>query len=360
MSQGATPTRPRILRRAAKLALVVLLSGVLSSVALEVVYRLAWFDPYRGELREYNVATDLAGGDERPTVLCMGDSLTAGRRSWPALLRRARPGLRVINAGIPGSCVLQVNLVAERRFGDYRPAVFVYQLNVGNDLLNLRYPVSWSELSVTRNLYWSLSRRLQVPGYLNYKLGQLARTLEARDVGVGPPADLPAEPACEFDFARFDPIRYTPRERLYLQAEPRLIENQALLRPARRAEFQRLLAGLRELLAHCRPGACRAFVLVVPHAAQVDEAYQQTMLRLGARIDEPERLLAEPSPFVTALREDLERSGMNHVRLIDALSALRREEREGNRTYFLEDPHLTACGQQALATLLNGELQGVP
>ena len=58
----------------------------------------------------------------------------------------------MINAGIPGSSVLQANLVAPTRFSRFEPSVFVYQINVGNDLVNLRYPVSWGRLSLARLL----------------------------------------------------------------------------------------------------------------------------------------------------------------------------------------------------------------
>jgi hypothetical protein len=341
----------RAVRTAAKLALLPALCVVVSAVALESAYRLALFDPYRGELNAYNPPEVLEEERSRPTLLIFGDSETAGRGGYVDRVREARPDLRVINGGIPGSFVMQANLVAGQRFARFEPSLVLYQVNVGNDLLNARYPVSWGELSPVRNLYWTLAHRLRFLEYGNYKLGQLGRARQAAKLQpvVTPAVDEP----CRYDLDAFDPASYTERERRYIRAEPALFENQALLRPARQAAFERLVAGIGELLGRCEPPSCRPFLLVVPHASQIDEGYQRALARLGAEFREPERLLADESPFLEALGDRLHRPDL---RILDARPTLRQAAREGEHTYFLHDPHLNGCGQRRLAELVLASL----
>ena len=281
-----------ILRTASKLLLLVLVCAALSLLALETVYRMQPVDTYRGELREYNPAADMQGSDSRPTVLLMGDSLTAGTRSYPTLVRQVRPDLRVINAGIPGSCVLQANLIAPARFARFRPSVFVYQVNVGNDLVNLRYPIHWGRLPLVRNLYWTVAHRARSVEYMNYKLGQVVRSaryekavddLQAAGRSLADVTDT----GCQYEFDGFDPNSYTARIRLYLEAEPALYENQILVGATRQREYERLLDGLKQLFSLCEPPDCAPYLLVIPHASQVDPGYLHTMRLLGARFEHP-------------------------------------------------------------------------
>jgi hypothetical protein len=345
---------------AAKSLLLLAICGAVSLVALETVYRLQPVDTYRGELRLYNEREDLERSDSRPTVLLMGDSLTAGTRSYPAAVRRARPDWRVINAGIPGSCVIQANLVAPRRFRDFEPSVFVYQVNVGNDLINLRYPINWRAISPVRNLYWSLSRHARSLEYLNYKLGQLVGSSRYQRAvaelrATGRTLEEVVDSDCRFDFADFDPAIYTERIVRYFQAEPEVLENQIEVGPTRLNAYRRLLEGLRRLLVHCEEPDCTAFLLVVPHASQVHRGYYETMRQLGARFGGVPPTDVDSYPFLEGILEFLEENGLGHVRIVDALPELREVEHE-RRAFYLHDAHLNPCGQEALARLVLSEV----
>jgi hypothetical protein len=237
---------------------------------LEAAYRFAMFDPYGPELRAYNSVEDLATKIPARTVLVMGDSMTAGARSYPALMRGAIPDLRVINAGIPGSGILQANIVAAKRFREFDPDVFLYQITVGNDLLNLRYPIHWRKVSFARNVYWSVVHRLRLIEYLNYRSGQLAFSIRHREFLRDRAAGGPPEPrSCGYDPDEFDPLEYTKRIRIYFQADPGYLEDQVLVRASRERDFERLLDGLQRLLRHCDPESCRSFLLLVPDVRAV-------------------------------------------------------------------------------------------
>jgi hypothetical protein len=344
----------RILTKPAKAVPVCALGLLIVVLSIEVSYRTMLFDAYGTELAFYNSDEDLAEADGRETLLCMGDSLTAGLNSWPTGVREHSPNLRVINAGIPGSGILQANFVAPRRFRRFQPRIFVYQINVSNDLLNLRFPVNWSRLNPVRNAYWTVSRRLRSLEFLNYRAGQTAFAFRnrkwLRQVRASGLPELP----CEWDTGPFNAESVTPRLNIYLRAEPSLHQDQILATGRRADDYRRLLEGVRTLLDHCERPACEPHVLVVPHAIQVEPEYIDNMRSIGAEIRDRDAIEADDYPFLTGLRDALGPAGVN---VIDPLPALRRSVQSGEHVYYRHDPHLNACGQQVLADVVLGELR---
>ena len=77
-----------------------------------------------------------------------------------------------------------------------------------------------------------------------------------------------------------------------------------------------------------------------------------TLRTLGAHFPDATALAADDSPFLAGIRDFVEAEGLGHVQVLDALPALRRVEREGRRAFYLHDPHLNECGQDALARLV--------
>ncbi len=351
--------KPRVVRTTlVRLGLATAAVAIAVPPLFELAYRLQVVDTYAAELRAYNSPELLESGDGRPTLLAMGDSLTAGDRSYPARLRGRLPDWRVINAGIPATNALQANLVARKRFARFAPDVLVYQVNVSNDLMNLRFPVNWSELSPARNLYWTLSRRLRGLEYLNYRAAQFAFARRARRQGSGGAPLAPIDPVadCVQDGAAFEPAGYTARERLYLRAEPYLIENQVRLRGGREADFESWMTSVVRLLERCAIPNCERKLLVVPHAAQVAHSYLDEMRSLGARFDDADAVMRGDYGFLAAVRESLGRHGLDNVEVLDPLPQLREAERAGIRTYYRYDPHLTSCGQQVLTDVVANSL----
>jgi len=335
---------PRLLTRILKLSPIWIASAAIVLFAVELSYRNGWFDPYRPELQRYNSRAMLQDS-ERPTVLCMGDSLTAGERSWPAFLRLERPDLRVINGGLPGTGIVQASLIAPRRLEEFKPDVLVYQINVANDLLNLRYPLNWSELSLARNVYWSISQRLRSVEFLNYRAGQAAFAFRNRHATFEPaPLD---EPGCDWPVEPFTPERFTPRVREYLRANPWLIDEQIQLGGERAADHERLLEGLDALLQLCRAPECKAVVMVVPHPVQIEPGLQPNYEALGARFSSTDLLHSKSYPFLDGIRERLAQHP--GVLLVDPLAELRQLARAGQHICFRDDEHLNDCGQALMA-----------
>lgn len=319
-------------------------------ILFELIYRFQLIDTYRPELVSYNQPSDLRENDSRPTVLIMGDSFTAGNLSYPALLRSGLPEVRIINAAIPGTGIIQAGYVAPRRFEMAKPFLFIYQVYLGNDLFDIDYPLNWETLSGVRNLYWLMAGQFRSIGFLNYRLGQIF-------LGASPaplPGRLSSTPSEQADFS---PEKYNPRDRVYFQADPGLIENQVMLAPKYRTAFLVFRKKLPELLAHCPEPQCHSWLLIVPHCAQVSEKYLQNMEKIGARFSDRQSLLTGESAFVRELKAYLKANRLTPVQVLDLTDSFRQLEKNGPALYYGNDPHLNLQGQKIVAESLKSMIK---
>lgn len=338
----------RLLRAVLRLLILAIGCTVATLVLFEIIYRTQAIDTYKPELKAYNDARSLSGADHRPGILILGDSFTAGHDAYPALLQSELSEYRVINAGITATGILEASIVAPGRLRRFTPSVFIYQIYVGNDLFNIRYDLHWGKVSAVRNLYWLIAQRLRGLGFLNYRAGQVVAGWRARN-GAPPPAPI-------VESGPFDPARYDGHERSYLEADPSFLEDQILLQGARKDDFQVLLGKLGGLLAMCREPACRSYVLVIPHACQVDQRYLENMVTLGGQFQNAQRVSDPEYPFLLGIRALLKEQGLGEDRLLDPLPALRASEEAGEPAYFLHDPHLNSRGQRILAEMIRSRI----
>ncbi len=345
-----------LLRHVLKWTSYVAYVGILLVAALEILYRVQIVDFYRPELTSYNEALD--SGDDRRTVLVFGDSFTAGQETYIASLREAVPGLRVVNSAIGGTGAVQAAIIARRRYATFEPEVVIYQVYVGNDLFDIRYSSNRRETGFARWAYWNISKRLRSIGWLNYRLAQIrSGTSPAGSAS----SDSDTASRVELGGMRpephdgFSPQLYTPRQRIMIAAEPDLFESTVLLRGARGEDYELFISRLRETLARCEPMECQAYVLVVPHKAQVSAEYQTHYRQLGATIDEPEALMRPHNPFVSELQNRL--LDLEHVRVLDPLEEIQRREAEGVRLYYFNDEHMNQEGQAVLFETVQAGLE---
>jgi len=333
-------------------ALLVLLNLCVPLLVLEWAYRTQMVDTYRPELQAFNPAQVLADNG-RTSLLLMGDSFTAGRTSYAGLLQETLQEWRVVNAAVSGTGVLQTLYMAPHRFAHFHPSIFVYQVYVGNDLFDIRYPINWRTISPLRNLYWLLANHLRVIGYLNYRLGHL-RVMPA----VSQPQALSARAttvavAAAENTEAFVAEHYDARVKIYIRAEPALVEDSILVQNHRQRDYAVFLEQLEKLLALCKPEVCRAHILVIPHVCQIDEAYLTYLRQLGAHFTAPAALRLAEYPFLAGLRKRF--ATWSHVQVLNPLPML-RTERAKHAVYYANDEHLNPRGQQAIAAFLVQQL----
>ena len=321
-------------------------------LAVELIYRFQLIDTYLPELRSYNPKEDLADNGGRKTILIMGDSMTAGNKSYPGIMRDKVPGYRVINSGVSGTCILETALTGPKRFAEFKPSVFVYQVYVGNDLFEIRHPVNWKAIPFLRNVYWVLSNHLRSLVYLNYRLMQ--RFVGLHQALSGTKDRRPnKEQGIDINIAEtetFSAETYTSRTRINLRAEPYLLENQIMAEGDQRKEFEIFLNKLKVVLSLCREGECQAYVLVIPQCCQISDHYLSIMKLIGARFDHPTEIHQDEYPFVAETKKAL--AYKSNVSLLNPIQSLRKGETEGKSMYFQNDEHLTEDGQTAIAEFI--------
>jgi hypothetical protein len=328
------------LRRMAWFGLILLFLLVM----LEIFYRNQWVDTYRRELKALNPAT--WPSQPRKKLLVMGDSFSAAENSWVNLLRNRHPDYQIVNSSVPGTTIFQANLMLSGRLATFKPDLLIYQVYVGNDLFDLRYPLNWSNVSFFRNLYWASANRIRSLAWLNYALGQWKRT-----------AALPDMVPEKDNAGQFDPQKYSPRERLYLEAEPTMIVDQALLRGPRAKDMVHYQEILGEFLKAAKAANCPVMLVVIPHCAQVSGQYAQRMTLLGAVGMDSQALQAEAYPFWTKIEAD---QGKETGGMLNLLPRLRALESSGIPAYYLHDTHLTDAGQAAVADAIEAALNPIP
>jgi hypothetical protein len=345
-------TKQVSLRKTLWLALTVLVSLGLALLVVEWLYRLQLIDTYRPELHTFNPSQVLVAHDQ-PTLLVMGDSFTAGRMSYAGILQDTLREWRVINAAVTGTGVLQALFMAPSRFAQFHPAIFLYQVYVGNDLFDIRYPLNWRTISPGRNVYWFLANHLRVIGYLNYRLRQLKETLTWRQRHPLSLVDTVVAASAPRDTGVFSVEHYDSRVKLYVRAEPTLIEDSILVQGKRQHDYAMFLEGLAQLLTYCKPEVCRAYILVIPHVCQVDAAYITYLNQLGARFTTPAALGLPEYPFLVRLREHL--TAWPNVDIVNPLPRLRQAQAQ-QAMYDANDEHLSPAGQHEIAALLRQQL----
>jgi hypothetical protein len=309
-------------------------------LVFEGIYRHQLIDFYQPELRANNRPADL-GDTTRKTLLAMGDSFSAGPDAWVAFLRRQLPSYRVICAAVSATGVFESLFIAPRRFREFKPQVFIYQVFVGNDIQDIRRPLNWRTMTLPRYFYGFMCSYLGFRSltFANYRLGQLLRS-------SGPGTAQNADPP-------FSPAAYPKSVTIYTQAEPDNLEDTILARGARGRDVATLVDSIKKLVSYASP-ACHKYVVVIPDASQVSDFYLQHFEQLGGRVADPRGLHRDEYPLVIRLKEGLAAAG---IKVLNPLPLFQRHEQQGQRLYYQNDSHLKPVGQSLLGEFILKQLQ---
>jgi hypothetical protein len=326
---------------------LVLISIAASICLLEVGYRLQIIDFYKPELDSYNRPADFRTPRMTKTVLILGDSFGADAYdAYPVNLRRALPNFRIINSSIRGIGSLEAGLVAPHRFSQFNPDIFVYQIYVGNDLFDIRYPTNYAKTNLTRWAYWSIANYLRVIAFLNYRLGQISSLKGLMNRFQGERTTFSAADLV----APFSKELHSHRERMIFLAEPKLLDETINLKGRRGQDFLKLVKNLRYIVEFCHPARCQAFVLVIPHKVQVSREYIGQYEILGATFADKDTLINVDYPFVRTIEAHL--ADRKNLLILNPLSSIQKIERGGIKLYFANDEHMNPEGQKLLADVL--------
>ena len=303
---------------------------------LEVCYRAYIVDFYGANLRRLN-KEELTSKADLPSILVIGDSFSADQQSYVRTLRDSINSHRIINAAVPGTGVRQHRRFFKRRIKEFQPDLLIYQLYVGNDLLDYRHPTGSSKLSWQRKIYWWLADRVLVLGYINAQLPALRHQFSPYKK-VAPDAKR---------VEKFSVSDYSSRTKMLLHAEPTLLEHSILLKKERGADMLGMSQQLEEMLEEV-PASTEIRLLIMPHCIQLGAPYLERMLELGAVIETPDEVITAEFPFHTVLRKSL---SSERTRVYSALPWLAAADSTAG-LYYANDPHLSPIGQQVVAKSL--------
>ena len=321
------------IRKLLKSLVYLMFLAVSTLLLMELSYRWYIVDFYGGNLRLQNEEELVSN---QPSILVIGDSFSADQKSYVSRLREEMSSHRVVNASVPGTCVKQHTQFAKRRFRQFQPELFIYQVYVGNDLLEFRHPTTGPGLSWQRKLYWWMADRFLVLGYINAKLPHIRQYFF---------------PAQQVDYDAkvaevFSPEHYSARSKLLLKAEPELLENSVLLQRSRKDDMKEMVIEIEEMIDNLAPEV-PVLVLVMPHCVQMGAPYIERMKLLGAEIDNASEIQQEAYPFYNYLESRLVDE---RTTVLNALTWL--SEKNGDSCFFANDPHLNPRGQQIVGDSL--------
>lgn len=316
------------IKKIAQFSLNLIVISFLTLILLEVSYRYQWIDFYSTEWNALNTHQKNTAAEK---TLIFGDSFSADPNGWVVKLREIDTNTTYFNASIPGVGLETFRLIAKDRLEEVNPSHVIIQLYVGNDIFDHDKPVNWSELSVFRNLFWSVSSRFRVLNYLNYKSGQFSQPSAHSDSKL--------EEA-------FSASNYSKRTKLYIDAEKNYPFSAVHLQGESLEIFNELIQELNEIKQMLNKGV-KLSVLVIPHCTQVHQKYRDRFRSLGSD-------LSELKVQENAWSEKLAKEGFQ---VIDPLPIFKGHEKLGNALYFENDPHLNSQGQELLAKFVKNQLQ---
>ncbi|MGB0916428.1 MAG: hypothetical protein ACPGU4_02465, partial [Flavobacteriales bacterium] len=245
--------------------LKILVVGLVTVLLLELCFRFYAIDFYAAELNALNPSLP-EKDTKRETVLVFGDSFSANTASYVGKLNAQLP-FQFVNSAVSGTGVLEASFMAKSRIKRFKPKVVIYQIYVGNDLLDIKHRPT-GEMSATRKVYHAISDHIRVVKYLNYRLGQIRANLyqDLAQVAVNEEEAFSAE-------------RYTSRQKMIFKEESKYLENTLQLKNGRDQDFKTLAEKLHEIENRLDAEA-DLIVMVVPHCAQVNETYFSRMREL--------------------------------------------------------------------------------
>ena len=302
--------------------------GLAVVLLLEASYWFYLIDFYRPEFEAHNGNFDYS--KDQPTILFLGDSFTGNAESYVSYLRKELGfSINLINGAVSGTGIIETGILAPHLIEQYAPDVVVYQIYVGNDLLDIKHRIS-GESGLLRRCYYTVSDNLRVFKFLNYRLGQWRGSVYQ---------DLPPQEALQGKSFAAD--SYNKRQRLIFKEEPDLLSNTLSLSNGREGEFEKLVDGISELQDEIDENS-KLVLLVIPHCAQVSDKYHDRMMEMGMS-----ELDTQKTSFYEALR-----TAIPNVTMIDPLAEFQRLERSGMELYYQDDPHLSHTGQEEIAKLV--------
>lgn len=310
----------------------------ISILLLEFCYRFYIIDFYEPEFKVLNSEDDTNKKDV--DLLVFGDSFSASANNFPSILREKYKNKVIINTSVPGFGLKQINVIAKSRIKKYNPKAILYQVYVGNDLIDINHLSNWKNLSLARNLYWSISDRLIFTSYLNFRLAGI-KFHSAQESNPDIIKQL------------FSVEAYNSRTKLYAKADSDYLYNSVTISDDFKDRYSIWKKKLSKFLSKV-PEGTKIYIMFIPHCAQVNEYYYQNLEDLGLSFNKHFTFNELTYGFIEKANKDFELN--KNLKFLNPLAVLRKNDSINNRLYYSNDPHMNETGNIILANYLEEQL----
>jgi hypothetical protein len=325
-----------LVQKVLRFLLITLVVLFITLCILEVAYRYYWIDFYKTEFNALNKSIELDAS--KKTMLIFGDSFSAQEISYSKMLQDSLEW-NIINLAVPGTCALQHELFAAQKIKKYKPNSVLFQVYVGNDLLDVSHTLNWKKVNFFRNMYWWFKDRFMIVGYLNYKLAQL------KAVKIG-----------NYDVTKiteqaFNPDLYDPKTKLLINADDSYIEKSVCLLDEKNENFERLCKSYKNIIKEVADST-NIYFLIIPDGTQTSAIIFNNYQSLGFQVNAIENFKEEDYSFCRRMKETFPQATV-----INPLKEMKEESIDSNLLYFKNDPHLNTKGQRLLYKVIQRDIE---
>ncbi len=314
---------------------LAIISGI-TLLLLEVVYRYGIIDFYKAEIKALNSKNIIES--DSVDYLVFGDSFSTPTNNYVDRLQKKHPETSFLNLGISGTGIRQVNTFARKKIKKYNPKHIIYQVYIGNDLLDVKHLSNWKDLSVTRNVYWGITNYISSGVYINQRLkGFSSYKIDTRALKK----------------EAFSEPLYTKRQRMLFNADTHYLDKTITLGDGflhRYDSWKEEMTSFLEVI----PSDVKVSIVFIPHCAQINDWYYNNMLELNAQFKNKNDVQKDNYTFYNKAVIDFKR--FENVIFYNPIQYLKQEDTSLNRLYYNNDPHFNDKGQMAIYEFLDATI----
>ena len=302
----------------------------------ELCYRNSVIDFYETEIFALNSREDLQ--ETSVDLMIFGDSFSATSKeiNYVDRLRDVYPEKTILNYSIPGTGIRQVNVFAKQKIVKHNPKAILYQIYVGNDLLDVEKFINFNNISFSKYSFWQASNIFLSLPYLNHKASILKPKVNYRHKTLA--------------INNFSINYYNKRSKHNLLINPNYLEETVRLNGRFKVKYEKWLEEIKSFLISIPEDTEVSFVWI-PHCTQVNDYYLDNFKSLKAQFKNPKKHLDLNYAYFNRALKDMK--SFKNLKLINTLSAFKKEDKVGKRMFFANDPHLNKLGNDVLANYLN-------
>lgn len=313
----------------------VFIIALITLLLFELCYRYHVIDFYHAPWVALNPTEN---NSPEADLLVFGDSFSAKTDGYINLLRKRFPNKKIWNAAVSGIGIKQVNLFAAERIEQTKPKAILYQVYVGNDLLDVKNLTNWNKLSFTRNLYWAASDAFTSLRYLNQQLVVFRKDHRMIPAGLDKP----------FAIEQYDKrsLMFTQADEAYLFKTVTITDDFLTRYHTWKKEMDQFIKTI--------PSGTTLYISFIPHCAQLNTYYLNNQLVMGNAVADTSVFFQEQYPFIKQAIHDFKNDSA--IVFFNPLAALRKADTEAYRLYYENDPHFNKNGHRAFADYLTNAL----